>query len=440
MPQSEEALLAQSLLEEAPQEWNRLKKFAEYHRGEQADPYTPKQVTPEFRAFKDRSKTNLLPNVVNALVDRLYVDGFRPDLLDETEEEGATNSLPWQWWQANGMDSRQNQVYEHAARYGYGYVMVWPGDPAPVLRPRSPRSWFARYDFPDDDFPTAAVRKSGDDVWLLTPMDMFQFRVSKRIGTNDLTAVSTMRHGIGDVPLVRFLNAWPDEDNPPLGEVEKLIDIQDRLNQTVFDLMVTQTYMGAPQQYVAGIVADADDKIKAIAKRVWTFDEPTTQVGQLPQADLTQLIKAIENAIRIYGIKAQTPPNYLLGEMVNISAEALVAAHADLDSKVENRQGMHAEAHENMFRLAGRVAGDVVSASDTQSQVVWRRTDPRSMASTVDALGKMVQMLQVPADEVWPMIPGVSQQDVARWRRKRLEGDPFVQLEQELSRQARSEF
>jgi hypothetical protein len=120
---------------------------------------------------------------------------------------------------------------------------------------------------------------------------------------------------------------------------------------------------------------------------------------------------------------------------VNISADALVAANADLEAKVANRQSLLGESHEQAFRLAGVAANDPSVAADQASQVVWRRTDPRSLASTVDALGKMAQMLQVPADELWPMIPGVTQTDVERWREKAMDGDPFVQLDTLLQRQ-----
>ena len=146
-------------------------------------------------------------------------------------------------------------------------------------------------------------------------------------------------------------------------------------------------------------------------------------------------ISAIDNALRMYGIKAQMPPNVLMGEMVNISADALVAANADLEAKVANRQSLLGESHEQAFRLAGVAAMDPSVAADQASQVVWRRTDPRSLASTVDALGKMAQMLNVPSDELWPMIPGVTQTDVERWREKALDGDPFAQLDTLLTRQ-----
>jgi hypothetical protein len=435
MPMSEAQAVAAaaSLEDEASAEWMRLRQYADYYRGEQRAPYTPKRVTVEFHELTRRARTNLLPNVVSTIVDRLYVDGYRADIVEDAHESPA-----WSWWQMNGLDSRQKNLYEMVFKFGYGYMLVWPaapGEGGPMMRPKSPRTWYARYDHSDDDFPRMAIKVTGNQVELLDDEGIYLLDKGTSGTMRSWTLVGFSAHGLGVTPLVRYMNAWPDDEMAPLGEVEKLIDVQDRLNQSVFDLLVTQTYMGAPQQFIAGVVADADDKVKALAKRIWTFDSPATQVGQLPQADLRMAIAAIENSLRMFGIKAQMPPNVLLGEMVNISADALVAANADLEAKVANRQSLLGESHEQAFRLAGVAANDPSVAADQASQVVWRRTDPRSLASTVDALGKMAQMLNVPSDELWPMIPGVTQTDVQRWREKTLEGDPFVQLDTLLERQ-----
>jgi hypothetical protein len=68
-----------------------------------------------------------------------------------------------------------------------------------------------------------------------------------------------------------------------------------------------------------------------------------------------------------------------------------------------------------MLGLAGRMAGIAVPEN---AQVVWRETSARSFAATIDGLGKAATMLGIPADELWERIPGVSQQDVERWRKR----------------------
>lgn len=433
--------LLPDLLKQASEEWDRLARFSSYHRGEHDSPYSPKQRSREFVALAERSKTNLVPLVIETLTDRLYVDGYRP----ETSEAAVQDSPAWEWWQSNSLDARQKQVYKATAIYGYSYVQVWPGEGGtPVLRPYSPRAWYAHYDFMDDDWPVFAVRSSGKRVWLLDDEALYVVDdVSSDADAKPLFRTErTAEHGLGVCPLVRFMNAWPDEDLQPVGEVEKVVHIQDRLNQTVFDLLQAQSFMGVPQRYVTNLITEDWDKLSQAVQGAQRFlgFQGDAEVGQLPAADLSNLVTSIDNCLRIFGQVSQTPPHYLLGQMVNMSSDALVAAEANLASKVEERQSLHGEAWEQVFRLSGVAANDVDVAADNASQVVWRNTDPRSLSSTVDALGKMVQMLGVPPDEVWQMVPGVTQQDVARWREKADSADPFVALQQELERQGQSLF
>lgn len=419
------------ILEQATIEWDRLAQFYDYHRGIQSPPYTPKTATIEFRTLVARSTTNLLPMVLETLVDRLYVDGFRPDPTQDT------NSEAWAWWQANQMDARQKTLYEAVGKYGYAWVSVSESMAgAPVISPKSPRTWYCEMADPDDEWPTFAIRRNGSQVTLA---DDEAYYTLTKIGNSTSWGLAgkPRPHGMGVCPFVQYRNSW-DLDGWPVGEVERLIPVQDRLNQTVFDLLVAQTFAAAPQKYIAGLVADDDDSLaSALAKRVWTLDGADTKVGQLPGADLSHLVASIDNTLRVYGIVSQTPPNYLLGEMVNIAAEALVAADAALAMKVEDRKTLHGESHEKVFRLAGVAADSEQVASDMMSEVVWRQTDPRSFAATVDGLTKLAspEGLQVPPEELWTMIPGVTEQQAKRWAATRAQSDPFAELMRDLDRQ-----
>ncbi len=416
----------QSLLSEADEEWSRLDFFRRYRRGEHRLPYTPETATQEFRTLAKRSVTNLMPMVIDTQVSRLKVEGFRPDT--GSDDDDAHGHEQWQWWQANGLDARQKHLYDAVATYGYAYVLVWPTESGtPSLSPRSPLTWYVDYT-PGDEWASGAVRVKNDRGWFLDDVAMYEFR-------RDATArawrlVSVEEHNLGVCPLVVFDNSWPLDDKP-VGEVEPLIQIQDRLNQTVFDLLVAQTYAAAPQKYIAGLELDPDDDsasrnvASALSHRVWLLNGADSKVGQLPEARLDNLIASIDNTIRLFGIKSQTPAQYLLGELVNVSESAIVASDASLQAKVADRQALYGESWEKMFRLAAVAAGRLDLATDQSSQVIWAATDLRSLASTVDALGKAAKMLGIPQSELWARLPGVTQQDVARWKRTRAKEDPL---------------
>ena len=79
-------------------------------------------------------------------------------------------------------------------------------------------------------------------------------------------------------------------------------------------------------------------------------------------------------------------------------------------------QWVLSEPYKQTFRLAGLAAGNKAAWEDRTSTVVWRDTSARAFAATADALGKVAQMLGVPATELWSRIPGVSAEEVARWK------------------------
>jgi hypothetical protein len=130
---------------------------------------------------------------------------------------------------------------------------------------------------------------------------------------------------------------------------------------------------------------------------------------------------------------SQTPAHELVGQLVNLSAEALAAAEASKQRKVEQRQTVFGESWEQVFELGDEMAGRTV---DYGAEVRWRDTEARALAATVDALGKMAQMLMIPPEMLWEKIPGVSTKDVARWKDAAARGDSLASLEELLRVQA----
>lgn len=428
----------------AHREWHRLDGFEAYYRGKHRAPYTPETVTREFRELVHRSVTNLTRLIVNTLTQRLIVDGFRPSTTS------VENAPQWDWWQANGMDARQKALYDEVAKHGYAGMLVFPaedGADAPVMRPVSPLEWWPHFDNWSDDWPDLALSQPARptepyEPYVIEPDNWQQWivlderarYVVRTSGKNVIVEAEDV-HDLGHVPIVPYRNSW-DLTRQPTGEIEPAIAVQDRLNQTVFDLLVAQTYSASPQKWATGMALPTgpDGKplidLRAWAKSLWLTSDEGARFGSLPEANLKNIVEAIEQALRMYGLLTQTPPHYLLGDLVNLSAEALLAADTTLAKKVGDHQILLGEAHEQMFRLAGVAMGDEDAATDTEAQVWWRDTEPRSIAQQVDALGKLAQMLQVPVQALWEKVPGATGGDLSLWRaeaakerlRQRLEG------------------
>lgn len=437
--------MARKLLERREGEQHRLNKIAAYVRGRQDSVYVPRGAQQEYRWLIRRAKVNILPLVVTVVAQSLFVDGYRPD-------RSAENARAWEWWQANRMDGRQHGLHRAALKYGISYCLVLPGrlddEPdsrVPVITPKSPRRMTAYYADPvEDEWPLYAVEVRAENqpdgkakriVRLYDDQRRFTLVGDGEPGSSlALDEGGVEEHGLGVCPVARYLSGDDlDGDDCVRGEVEPLFDVQDQLNATVFGRMMAEQYAAFRQRWAAGLVAEDENgrpqaPFQAAVDRLWVTENKDAKFGEFSATDLDGYLKSAEETIRHIATISQTPPHHLLGAMTNLSADALNSARDGLNSKVAEYKSIFGEGHEQTLRLAALAAGDEEGWRDTSAQIVWRDTESRSLAQTVDALGKLTQMLQVPPEELWEKVPGVTKQDVDRWRAAAETADPMRQL------------
>ncbi|MEX2408859.1 MAG: phage portal protein [Rhodovibrionaceae bacterium] len=387
----------------------------------------------EMQRLARLSRVNMLKFVVNSRVQSMYVDGFRAPKADSDVDT-------WAVWQANGMDARQIGVHRAALSYGAAYVTVLPGDTAPVIRGASPRNLTVVYG-DDDLWPELALEKrrsrSGQLWRLIDDEAVYWVRYPAGSDRPDDT-VEVENHDAGRVPVVRYSDT-NDLDDPTTGIVEPFIPLQDQINMTTFDLLVAQHYGAFKQRWIIGWLAESEEKrLKASASTLFTVDESPTdvQIGEWAETNLDGYIKSREATLKHLATVSQTPAHELIGEMVNISADALVAAESSKQRAIEENKRVIGEAHEQTLNLAGEMIGVV---PDSEAFVRWQDSEARSLAQTVDALGKAVSLLGIPPQALWDRVAdamGVSQQEVEGWRAMAQSGDAFAGLEQMLRDQA----
>lgn len=404
-----------------------------FWHGQQDYPILPANTPREVRHLAEMSRGNQVALVVDVLTQALFVDGFR-------EPKSAENDRAvWDIWQANGMDARQIAVHRATAAYGAAYVVVWPGDGTfPVMRGVSPRDMTTVYDRMASDWPVSAleVSKQGrkvsyrlyDDEASYTVDDVVEFGRAGRLDlSEDATLAEVAVHGLGVCPVVRFRNHEElDCDSSVQGEIEPLIPLQRQIDHTTFGLLVAQHFQAFKQRYLIGW-AGVDEAAAAAtaASRLWVFDDPDIKVGEFGEVNLTGYLDSRQATMEMLATLSQTPPHHLLGKLVNLSAEALAAAESGQRRKVAERETTWGESWEQALRLAGKAEG--VEVSDA-AEVRWRDTEARSLAQVVDALGKMAQMLDIPKQELWSLVPGVSDQDVERWKETARTEGPLAQI------------
>ncbi|AUG87136.1 portal protein [Streptomyces phage Attoomi] len=436
----------------------RLDRIDRYIRGEHDGPYIPKSATEEYKLLAKRAVFNVLPLLVKTPSQAMAVDGYRRTLepaedLDDAEAPETEVPEEWRAWQDQRMDARQVPVHRAALTYGQSFVTVLrdPADPArPVIRGVSPRLMHASYDDPAADaLPLWALQveampeKEGAEVraWLYDRANVYDLMVGGKDGPRLVTQAP---HGFDNLcPVVRFA---PDIDleGRVTGVVEPMIPIQDRVNQTVFDLLVSQTFGSFKVRTISGmapefkrdpetgeILVDANGRpipipIQADASRFLVAPDPDTKFNVLDETPLGGFLEAIELGTKHMAALSQLPPMYLgVGNLTNLSAEAMAAAEMAMSRAVDEYQHFLGESWELVLFLCAVVKG---VEPDTGAEVLWKDAGSRSLAQTVDALGKAVQMLKVPARAMWPRIPGVTARDVEEWAQMAEADDPGLKM------------
>lgn len=449
-----------------------------YATGQQALPLVvPRDAPAEVRELARVSRINLIAIVINSLVQSLYVDNIR--VTDSPREASRSAGAPgtdvapidpdasiepvWKTWQANRLDRGQGGLYRSVFQYGYGYNVAMPGRPLPVVRAVSPRRMHALYDPDEPDYPVMAIEwiKGGKgDRYRLYAVDnqgdVGVYLLGYDPGEKRFALLQpAVIPGLDYVPVIKYVPFEDlDSDDEPLplrasgsaqnstvavltaGEVAPLMTLQDQTDVSSFALKSAEWYSAFRQRWVKGWTPENRTmKMKAAASQLWTFEEhpDDIELGEFSETSLEGFLRSREAVLKYAATLSETPVHELIGELVNLSAEALAAAEAGRDRKIELAKTSLGESHEQLAQTIGDLIG--VDVPD-DIEVVWRDTSARAFGALVDGLGKVAQMLGVPPDMLWDRIPGVTRQDVERWRARAAEGDSLGQLTALLGNQA----
>ncbi|WP_164737722.1 phage portal protein [Streptomyces luteoverticillatus] len=413
-------------------DYERLNLADRYLRGFHRAPFIPKKANPEFRALVKRSFDNIVPLIVDAPTNAMGVDGYRRSGSD-------TNAPEWKWWQANRLDQRQHQVHRGALAAGHSYVTVLPGmrpgekRDRPQVRAYDAVKTVAVYEDPTfDPFPLYALhldRTPGDGgqephTGRLID-DQAVYHLDFESGDPKVTKVE--QHGMGVCPVVRFAPAV-DLQGRTQGLVERVMTTQDRINQMTLNMLIAQHYGAFAIRFATGlapveVLDEYGDPVRDENGQP-TFLPPVldpstllvspnaeTEFGQLPAQSTKDLQDSIAMAVKHACMVTETPPHYVMSDMVNMAADALAAAESAFMRKVAEVQAAFGESWESVMRLCALVAGDRAGFEDEESEVVWADRGNRSFAQAADA-GLKLSQIGVPLGIVLRKVPGFTQSDI----------------------------
>lgn len=425
------------LISEMGREANRLTPFFDEYNFSAPRPPSPKNASEEQKKLAAMARTPLLRLVVEATVEPMKVEGYRPSSEFSREDEEHYVPFAWRCWMLNDLSSRQSTVHREAAIAGYSYVTIVPGqgpdgEPIPKIRPVSPRRLYAEYDDPySDEFPIHAVQDMGrgrfrffDDERITT------YQREKHVDANGketeyFRELDMVTHDAGVCPVVRFENMM-DSEGRCVGEIEPFLDVARRFDVTQNDKLLVQRFNSWKIMWATGLTPPKDvteEEQRRTKVRMRQEDMilagPDVKFGQLEETSLGGFLTALNDELELLSAVSQTPVSVLSGNLVNLSADALAEARIMHTLKLMQRMTSLGAEWCRTLRLACAMAGETEEAKDYQSTVVWAEVEVRSLAQTVDAFGKMAAQLETPPTALWEKIPGVTASDVTRWLKMR---------------------
>lgn len=479
-----------------------LLRIDDYIQGKHDDPYMPASADAEYKLLAQRAVSNWIPLLISTPAQALYVDSYRRGRLvrDRDDAGGASSSdeatPEWDTFERSGLASKQVSIHRSAIAYGHCFAVTSRDrEGRATIRGVSPLRASALFDDPANDLrPEAFIEvkrwpKMVDGELRVGTAEMYVGGTCYDVTFESLTdpdSVTAKRNeeksGITEeAPVVRFA-AHLDLEGRTTGVVWPVIPLQNRINQSVFDLLVAQTYgsfqvrtatgMAPPMEMVPQFADPShDDEFKRTgrvpdgaevvglkpkidpntgqpvfkqfdlnARRMLFAEDPEARFSTLEGTPLDGFIKSIDMSIRHLSAISQTPPHYLLGQIANLSAEALQAAETSLSRMIEQFRKNFGESWEMVFRISAEVEGLMDVAADYSGEILWRDMDLQSISAVSDGLGKLAESLGIPKRGLWSRVPGVTKPEIDEWTRLAEQETPELQLADAINRASAPRF
>lgn len=408
---------------DARREWDRLATLQKRIDGKLLRTWMPESADGEYRDLFRKASSPWLLYVRDTIAQGCRIKGFSSDSVWEHA------------WQANNMDGRQGSMIREAVGLGKTFGMAIPdeGGAGVVMRPLSALTTFAVFATPWDDYPEYVLHRyrkgktNWDGDWFFFDSEAFyQFSGDPRTPRN----VRVTRHDLGFTPVVQIVNATA-VDGTPQSSVEPAIPVYQRIVDATFTLQMVQRYGAFPQKYMAGgeIATDESGRplVRTAVDSLLHSPDHETKFGTFQPADLEKVVVALDAHIKHLAAVCQVPPHYLLGAVINMSAEGIAAAESGYYRNIADRKEALGEGFELWLRTAAAILGDNAK-DDLAAQIEWHEVVAYQLSQIGDFISK-VEPLGASVEKLLSLVPGWTNADV----RDALSGRPEAQASIELT-------
>lgn len=355
-------------------------------------------------ALRDLQALVGLPRIyVNAIAERLIIEGFRVGDESETDED------LWGWFKANGLDNQSMVAIIDALVYGRAYITISaPGEAdkenpmlipdIPIIRVESPMALYAEKDPRTGNVLWAVRVVKNEDGDVIAATQYYPDRtILYEEEEGELVETETVPHGLGVVPVVDMTNQASLLDLYGSSIITpELRSITDALSRMLMNMQTTSELMATPQRILFGTSVDeinpenANTGLELYTASYLAIEDPQGKAIQLPAAELRNFTEAIIHLLKLAAAYTGLPPSYLSTNTDNpASAEAIRSSETRLVRTCESLAEILGDAWERAMRVALLVMGQQLTIEHFRMETVWRDPATPTYAAKADAAAKL---------------------------------------------------
>lgn len=402
------------LIKQHDAELRDLQELDHYYEGTQPLSYLDPELLRELDSRIRQVVINWPRLVVDALEERLDVEGFRESGTAEASED------LWDIWQANDLDEESQLAHVDALVMRRSYVIVGANgdDPAhPLITTESPLQVYAERD-PRTRSVVAACKRwsekpmTGDPINYATLYLRNETRWFEQAKNGGAWSEydSPDLHGLGQVPVEPLVNRGRTQSRGGVSELKDIVPLSDAACKIATDMMVSAEFHAMPRRWVIGMGPDdfkdpEGREVSQWAQRagaLWTTENPEAKIGQFSETGLTNFHETINALAKLVASLSGLPPHFLGFTADNpVSADAIRSSEARLVKRAERRQRSFGGSWERVMRLALLIRDGKLSDGSAGLETIWRDASTPTKAQAADAAVKLHGAELLPDEAAW---------------------------------------
>ena len=382
----------------------KYKEFYDYYQGKHALNFASDKFKNKFGKRLQKLRENLCKTVVTAPASRLEIINFLADKKN-------TENPAWTLWKQSKMPLNAGAIHREAFKTGDSYVICWTDKTGKVrIYPQLASNVTVFRNSETDEIERAAKAWLGSDGFYY--LNLYYADKIEKYVTRGKTATLPTNPSLFDIrrvpgeafPLVNPFGKVPvfhfrfDAEMQEFGNslLTDVIPLNDALNKSWADILGAQEENMRRRRYVAGMQVETDEET---GRRINPFKpdddilfatESEVKFGEFTDADLTQMIAVLEQAIKAICLVSGIPPSYfnLEGAGAAISGEALRRLEARFIAIVQEAQRSFGETWSEIISFALDVQDELSEQLEIETQ--WTDAAPVSESELLDAAQKKI--------------------------------------------------